>query len=139
MPPGLPNMNSRHFELQFLSDTYAVCRLSPTAELPAWVRGELLSVSRTPEELSIVCPDGCVPEGVQAAREWRCFRIKGSMPFDLLGVVASLTATLAHAGIPVFVISTFDTDYILIKETDRLAAVEALVTAGHTVHQKSLE
>lgn len=117
-----------------LDGLFAVCRLSADAPLPAWAAaGSFVSITRTLDELSIVCRGEHVPDGVRCEPGWRCLRVAGPLDFTLAGVLASLLAPLADAGIPVFVVSTFDTDYLLVKE-DRLdAAVNVLQSAGHSV------
>ena len=120
------------FTMKVLPETFAVCRLSPDQPIPDWASGELLSSTRTPEELSIVCLQANVPSGIRAQRGWRCLRVVGTLDFSLVGVIASLTAPLASGGISVFVMSTFDTDYLLVKESDLESAVAALAAAGHT-------
>lgn len=121
-----------HLELDLLEGTFAVCRLDADAALPGWVAGgPFVSVSRTADELSLVCLQGAVPEGVRCERGWRCLRVAGSLEFSLVGVLASLVAPLAKAGIPVLAVSTFDTDYLLVRETDLPGTVSALEEAGH--------
>jgi hypothetical protein len=117
-----------------LDGRFAVCRLAAEALLPAWAAaGSFVSITRTPDELSIVCRREDVPDDVRCEPGWRCLRVVGMLDFALVGVLASLLAPLADAGIPVFVVSTFDTDYLLVKE-DRLdAAVEILRGTVHRV------
>ncbi len=113
----------------------AVCRLDADSDIPAWVgpsRG-FTSVTRTTDELSVVCAYDDVPEGVPMEGPWRAFRVQGPIAMTLIGVVASLAGALADAGISIFAISTFDTDYILVHEPDFDAAVGALTRAGHVV------
>jgi hypothetical protein len=115
-----------------VAGTFAVCKLPTGSPLPPWATaGDLFSVTRTPDELSVVCRQETVPEGIVSERGWRCLRVAGSMPFTLVGVLASLTTPLAKAGVGVFVFSTFDTDYLLVKEGEFSKAVAALRTAGH--------
>ena len=121
------------FELKVLPGPFAVCRLSADADLPSWATGELVSVTRTPDELSIVCADDGIPDGVKKEADWRCLRVAGSLDFDMVGVLAGLTETLAAASISVFVISTYDTDYLLVKQTTLEAAIESLRSARHLV------
>ncbi|NOT33196.1 MAG: ACT domain-containing protein [Candidatus Eisenbacteria bacterium] len=106
--------------LRLLPERLAVCRLAPDDSFPAWVlhsEATVWSVTRTPDELSIVCDDGAVPPSVaKVERPWRAFVIEGQVPFETTGVIAGLTAPLAAAGLPVFVLSTFDTDYLLVME-----------------------
>jgi len=105
----------------------AICRFAPDAPLPAWVlhaSAEFWSITRTPRELSVVCSEDDLPPSVdrEVERDWRAFEVAGPLPFDLTGVVSGLTAPLADAGIPVFVVSTYDTDYLLVKSTDFVKA-----------------
>jgi GNAT superfamily N-acetyltransferase len=117
-----------------LDGEYAVCRLDVDVALPTWVAGApFLSITRTADELSVVCREMAVPEGVRCERGWRCLRIAGTLDFSLVGVLASLLTPLATAGVGVFVLSTFDTDYLLVKQTDFPRADEALRKAGHAV------
>ena len=100
-----------------------MCRFAPDAPLPAWVlhaSTEFWSITRTPRELSVVCSEDDLPPSVDenVERDWRAFEVAGPLPFDLTGVVSGLTAPLAAAGIPVFVVSTYDTDYVLVKAVD---------------------
>lgn len=113
---------------------FAVCKLPPGAPIPAWsTAGDVFSVTRTADELSIVCRQELVPDTIQAERGWCCLRVAGSMEFTLVGVLASLTAPIAAAGVGVFAVSTFDTDHLFVKETDFETAVTALRQAGHAV------
>jgi len=117
-----------------LEGAYAVCRLAADAPLPAWAAGgPFLSITRTADELSVVCRQAVVPEGVRCERGWRCLRVAGTLDFSLVGVLASLLGPLADAGVSVFAVSTFDTDYLLVKEEYLAAAVEVLRRAGHSV------
>ena len=120
--------------LVLLKDAFAICRLGGDAPLPPWAAaGRFFSITRTADELSVVCRHDAVPDGVLCERGWRCLRVTGAMPFSAVGVLASLTAPLAEAGISIFAVSTYDTDYLLAKEVDLPAAVEALRQAGHTI------
>ena len=110
-----------------------MCRLGAEAPIPPWATaGSLFSITRTADEPSIVCRQDAVPEGV-AERGWRCLRVAGTIPFLVVGVLASLAAPLAEAGISVFAISTFDTDYLLVKEKDLTMTLDALRRSGHAV------
>jgi hypothetical protein len=122
-------------ELQALEVQLAVCRLDAGSDLPAWVdqAREFTSLTRTMDELSVVCAREDVPEGVRMEGPWRAFRVKGPIVMTLIGVVAALANPLADAGISIFALSTFDTDYILVHEPDFDAAVGALTQAGHVV------
>ena len=113
----------------------AVCRLDPGSDVPAWVdrSSEFTSVTRTMDELSVVCARDYVPEGVPMEGPWRAFKVRGPIVMTLIGVVAALANPLADAGLSIFAISTFETDYILVHEPDFDAAVGALTQAGHVV------
>ena len=120
--------------LRALPDDYAIVRLQPGSELPAWVdKGPFRSVTRTDNEVSVVCRDHDVPDGESAERGWRVLELIGPLAFTLTGVVASLVDPLARAEIPIFVVSTFETDYVLVRARDLEAAAEALELAGHSV------
>jgi hypothetical protein len=106
---------------------YAIVRLPHDAELPTWPRGAFVSITRTPDELSIVCEVDAVPDGVVADRGWSCLKLAGPLPLDQTGIAAAFTRTLADAGMAVFVISTYDTDYVLVRDAERaLAALRAV-------------
>jgi hypothetical protein len=122
-----------NLRLALLSDRLAVCRLSPDAAPPAWAAKGFSSVTRTRDELSVVCLDEAVPPAVRCERGWRALRVAGPLEFGLVGVVASLAEPLARAGVPIFVLSTFDTDYLLVKEERLAEATAALAAAGHAV------
>ena len=105
----------------------AICRFAPDSPLPAWVlhaSAEFWSITRTPRELSVVCSEDDLPPSVDqhVEKDWRAFEVLGPLPFSLTGVVSGLTAPLAAAGIPVFVVSTYDTDYVLVKAVDFVKA-----------------
>ena len=121
--------------LALLPDRLAVCRLAADDDVPtwAWSAASIVSVTRTTDELSIVCPSAVVPAGVRSEPGWRAFRVDGPLDFSLVVVVSSLTAPLAEAGVSVFVVSTFDTDWVLVRDDDVEEAIHALVHAGHVV------
>ena len=112
----------------------AVCRLPSDANAPAWVRGAFTSVTRTTDELSIVCDQDAVPADVHAERGWRGLKVLGPIPFELTGIAAALVAPLAEARISVFLLATFDTDYLLLKEEVFERAVAILRDAGHEIN-----
>ena len=119
-------------QLRTLPDSYAVVRLQPGAELPDWVdQGPFRSVTRTEHEVSVVCRDYDVPEGESVDRGWTVLETIGSLDFSLTGVISSLVAPLAAAEVPIFVISTFESDYVLVRSADLARAADALESAGH--------
>jgi hypothetical protein len=113
--------------LQIFEPELAICRLPPTSPIPAWIGDkDFVSVTRTPDELSIVCSEDRVPGEVEAERNWRMLGIKGPLDFSMTGVLASLVSPLSDAGIAVFAISTYDTDYLLVKADRFERALEIL-------------
>jgi hypothetical protein len=124
-----------HLRLEVLADTLAVCRLPADAPVPLWAAGpsRFLTVSRTSEELSITAVEASVPPDLRCERDYRAFRVKGPLPLNLIGVLAAIADPLAAAGLSIFAISTFDTDYVLVKARDLEPAVAALEHAGHRV------
>src|SRR5262245_55915912 len=115
---------ARRLKLRRIDGTFAVCRLPSDTPFPAWVTGSsFCSVTRTADELSIVCPESAVPAGVRCERGWVGYRIAGTIPFSETGVLAALVTPLAEAGIGIFTISTFDTDYLLVKSDDETRAL----------------
>jgi hypothetical protein len=121
-------------KLSTLDELYAVVRLDPDAPMPEWVAGgHFWSVTRSDSELSIVCRQDDVPPGASAERGWVAFVLEGPLDFSLTGVVASLCSPLADAYVPIFVISTFETDYLLVREPDLVRSIDALRAAGHEV------
>jgi len=120
--------------LTLLPDTFAICRLEANAVVPSWATASrFFSITRTAEELSIVCQEYLVPDGIQCDLGWRCLQVAGPIPFTTVGVLASLVQPLADAGISVFAVSTFDTDYLLAKAVDQARTIEALEQKGHSV------
>jgi hypothetical protein len=120
--------------LHVLPDRLVVCRLAPDAPVPDRpVNAGFWSVTRTGDELSIVLSEGDIPAGCQAQPGWRCLRVEGPLDFGLTGILASLATPLAEAGVSIFVISTYDTDYVLVKDDDLDRAKRALVASGHRV------
>ncbi len=118
--------------LSVLPETLAVCRLGPEDPLPPWASaGDFRAVTRTASELSIVCRDASVPAAVTANRGWRAIAVDGTLDFALTGVLAALAAPLAAAGVSIFAMSTYDTDYVLVKHDTLDDAVAALSAAGH--------
>ena len=120
--------------LSVLAQPLAMVRLEPTAPVPDWEwSGEPCSVTRTAEELSIVCSDSAVPPDTTAQRGWRALKVHGPLDFSLTGVLAALSAPLAQARISIFALSTYDTDYVLVRDDDLDRASDALAHAGHAV------
>ena len=122
------------FRLAVHPGSFAIYQLAPGTPLPAWtLEGPFCSVTRTLEELSIVCSESSVPDDVVADHGWRLLSVQGRLDISLVGVLAGLTGTLARAGITLFAISTYDTDHLLVRADDVVAATRALVAAGYGV------
>lgn len=121
--------------LELLPDTLAICRLRPDAAIPDWAfnDGSFLTISRTAEELSITTLQSAVPATVASERDYRALRVRGTLPPNLVGILLSMAEPLARAGLGIFAISTFDTDYVLVKARDLPRALGALRAAGHDV------
>jgi hypothetical protein len=119
-------------KFRVLPERLAVYRFAPDAPLPAWaLQGMLYSITRTGDELSIVCPENNSTEASTGEGGWVALKLEGPFPFSMTGVLASFLRPLAEAQISIFAISTFDTDYVLIKHKDLDAATAALAAAGH--------
>ena len=127
-------MESRALRLEIVEGRYAVVRLGPGDAVPPWAAGgPFVSVTRTDAELSIVCLETAVPRGQPGERGWRGLRVLGPLGFGMTGILASLATPLASSGVSIFVVSTYDTDYVMVQERDLERAKDALARAGHTV------
>lgn len=117
-----------------IPEKFAICKLPPEALIPPWaISGQLWSVTRTPTELSLVCSHSSVPQGVTAEHNWRALQVVGPLPLEMVGVLSSLAAPFADSGVSIFVISTFETDFLLVREQSFETACQILVQAGHLV------
>ena len=115
-----------------LPGKFVICRLPPEASLPELNWGaNFISVTRTTDELSIVCPSDQAPAGAKCEASWICFKLEGPFPFSLNGILESFIDPLAENGEPIFAVATFDTDYVLVKQEHAAAALKTLQAAGH--------
>lgn len=122
------------YRLTLLPSPMALCRLAPDAKIPNWVEdASLLSITRTNDELSIICDAHLVPTNVQAEGGWRAMKMIGPLEFTMVGVLAAILNPLAEAQVSILAISTYDTDYILVTDPDLRTALTALQEAGHQV------
>jgi hypothetical protein len=120
--------------LTLLPETLAICRLKPDEPMPDWaLQPGFYSLTRTADELSIVCAQARVPEDVQSDDGWRALKVEGPLDLSLVGILASLTSPLASAGVNIFAISTYDTDYLLVKQDLLEDGVRALEEVGFEV------
>lgn len=125
-------MSPSRLRFSVLPGTWAVVRLAPDAEVPAGMLSPPFhSVTRTRTELSVVCREDAVPEGARAETGWALLALAGPFPFTMVGVLSSILAPLASAGVSIFALSTFDTDHVLVKNDRLEVAIAALVAAGH--------
>jgi hypothetical protein len=132
--------SSRRLELTLLAQQFAISRLAADAPLPTWAtEGSFFSVTRTRDELSIVCELSRVPVGVESQPIWRVFQVHGPFALTEIGVLSALATPLAEARLSLFVISTFDTDYLLVASESLSAAIDALEQAGHKIQRRNAE
>lgn len=125
-------------QLEVLPDHLAICSLEPEDATLDWDLGEgFLSVTFTEDEVSVICEEAFAPPDARIERGWRCLRVVGPLDLEMVGVLAALSRALAQAGIPIFVVSTFATDYLLVRGALLDDAVDALRHAEHTVRWDS--
>jgi hypothetical protein len=128
-------MQDMDIDIDVMPGTYAVCRLARSAAIPTWATiGAFVSITRTSDELSIICASAAVPHDTVASHDWRTFKLRGPFDMDLVGVMLSVAAPLAAAGVSIMPISTYDTDYVLVRDQQFTLAVASLRRAGHVVH-----
>jgi hypothetical protein len=137
---GVPKVDAvkdhpvKNLELSVLPQRFAVCSLDADDLMPDWLpQHHFWSVTRTDEELSVVLPEESVPTNWKAEKGWRCFKVLGPLDFSLTGILASLSTPLAEAGISIFALSTYDTDYLLVRDEDLAEARNILSESGHVV------
>lgn len=120
--------------LILLPESYAVCKLPPDAAIPPLpLSASLVCVTLTRDELSLVVPEEAAPTGAQVIGGWRALRVAGVLDFALTGVLAGLAQPLAKASVSVFVLSTYDTDYLLTPTVSLATALDVLRAAGYTI------
>lgn len=129
-PAGAPH----NLTLRLVPSNLAVCYLPADSPLPEWAtRSAFFSVTRTGQELSIVCDHDAIPPRVQHEGPWRCLEVEGPLDFALTGILARLAVPLAQARISIFAISTYRTDYLLVPAEKLLPALDTLRAAGHRI------
>jgi hypothetical protein len=130
---AIPEAEKR-IELRFrrLPGQFAITRLGANSSVPAWaLSGEFSSITRTRDELSVVCAAENVVPGTDSQSGWICFKLEGPFPFSQTGILAAFINPLSHNGVPIFAVSTFDTDYVLIQDRFLGVAEDLLRNAGH--------
>lgn len=129
-------MREVKLKISVLPEVLMVCRLGRDAEVPDWAwAGDFVSITKTPEELSIVCRQVDVPKNVRCEKDWRCLKVNGPLDFTCVGILASLSVPLSKAGVSIFAVSTYDTDYLLVKEKDLERTILVLNQEGHIVER----
>jgi len=124
----------QQLSLSLLPERLAVCRLRPNEVIPQWVFStSFWSVTRTDEELSLILPEKLVPSSWKVKKGWRCLKVHGPLDFSITGIIASLSTPLAEAGVSILAISTYDTDYLLVRSGDVDRAKEILIEHGHRI------
>jgi hypothetical protein len=119
-------------KFRFIPGSFAICQLPADAAVPEWAAtGPFFSATRSGEELSIVCQDEKIPDGVKADRRWICLKLEGPFAFSQSGILSSFIQPLADQRIPIFAISTYDTDYVLVKKEFAGLTLDTLRDAGH--------
>ena len=118
--------------LSVLEETFSIHRLAPDASLPEAVSEcDFYSLSKTTDELSLVCPEHLAVKSEKSNPDWKCLKVAGPLDFELTGILPGITEVLAKEKLSVFAISTFDTDYILLKKQGLTAAISALERVGY--------
>lgn len=120
--------------MKLIKEKFGVCRLNKDEIVPEWAKNsDFYSITKTWDELSIVCDEDSIPTNIKCERDWRILKIEGPLDFSLIGILASISTILAQKGISIFAISTYDTDYILVKDKDIENAIEALVLERYEI------
>ena len=120
--------------MRILNGTFGVCRLDSIELIPEWIdNSKFYSITKTEDELSIVCSDKNIPNEIKHEKDWKIIKIEGPLDFSLIGILSSISTTLANQGISIFAISTYDTDYILVKNKDIEIALKVLSKEGHRI------
>jgi uncharacterized protein len=125
----------KKFTLTLYPLSMAICRMPESAPFPQWAKGaQILVMARTPDEVCIICPEVILPRGIPGDRNWRLFRIEAVLDLSEIGVMYTISKVFAEANVPIFVFSTFDTDYFMVREKDLERALAALYKGGHRVN-----
>lgn len=131
-------MSMPKLTLELFPETYLVCRMEPSTQAAnIWLPMEgFWSLTRSEQEISLVMAEGnAIPSGAEVEEGWRLLRIAGTLAFSLTGILSQLSTVLADAGISIFALSTYDTDYVLVKTHHLAAAMNVLRDAGYAVQQ----
>jgi len=127
-------MSEKILTLELLKKKLGVCRLNKDELVPDWSKNsDFFSITKTLDELSIVCSEESIPNGIKCEKDLRILKIEGPLDFSLVGILSSITTVLAQQGVSIFAISTYDTDYILVKDKDIKNAIDSLNIAGYKI------
>jgi hypothetical protein len=128
------NIKNGH-ALILLPDDFAISRLDASAAIPSWARGAFVNISISEREMTVVCPQYYVPFQVPSERDWRCLAFEGPLDFGMTGVIARLASILGSSNVSLFVVSTFDTDYVLVRQSQLNEACASLTAAGYRIKE----
>jgi len=127
-------MAEKVLTMKLLKEKYGVSRLDENELIPKWAQNsDFFSITKTCDELSIVCSQDDIPNDIKCEKDWRILKIEGQLDFSLIGILSSISTILAQKGISIFAISTYDTDYILVKNKDIDNAIQALINERYEV------
>ncbi|MCB2358251.1 ACT domain-containing protein [Clostridium estertheticum] len=120
-------MSEKILTMKLLNEKFSVCRLNKNEQMPEWVKdSSFYSITKTSDELSIVCSQDSIPSNIKCEKDWRILKVEGPLDFSLIGIISSISTILALKRISIFAVSTYDTDYILVKNKDIDNAILAL-------------
>jgi hypothetical protein len=129
-------MQTKRRALDVLPERFGICRFDPNASVPNWVwASPFYSVTRTAEEVSVVCHEGVIPQEILYEKGWRCLKVQGPIDFSETGILSSLAQPLASKNVTIFALSTYDTDYLFVREKDLSKTIETLSQKGFLVKQ----
>ena len=129
-------MVEKTLTIKLLKEKYGVCKLDKTELLPEWAKNSnFFSITRTSDELSVVCSEDNIPNDIKCEKDWRVLKIEGPLDFSLIGILSSISTILAQKGISIFAISTYDTDYILVQNKNINTAIDSLIKERYEVIQ----
>jgi hypothetical protein len=123
-------------KMRLLEGFYGVCRLGVVEPIPQWAyQGDFFSITKTQDELSVVCLQNNIPSDIKFEGEWKILKVEGPLDFSLVGILAAISSTLAEVCISIFAVSTYDTDYILVKDKNIETAITALENEGYLINR----
>jgi len=127
-------MPGKILTMKLLKERFGVCRLNKNELIPEWAKNSsFYSITKTLDELSIVCSQDSIPSNTKCEKDWRILKVEGPLVFSLIGILSSISTILAQKGISIFAISTYDTDYILVKDKDIANAINALANEKYEI------